>query len=139
MDKRLKLFWKVVFVIGSGFVVQQMLKRSQARHKVDISPKMPFDTVKVMSNIVLPPEAFVDEEESLSYSNGAHLHHDDLTEISGLDDEAVRALNAMGITRFVDLARANAMEIYQELADLPASLEKIESWIHAARERVTSQ
>lgn len=141
MEKRLKSIWKLALIIGGGIALQQLLKRNQPRNTPP-TPQPSSDTMRVMSNIVLPPEAFWNDEEPVphppGYTNGAHLHQDDLTEISNIDDAAAHALQELGITRFVDLARADATDLYKELADLPASYERIEGWISAAKERVTS-
>lgn len=142
MEKRLKSLLKLVFVIGSGIVLQQLLKRNQSQTHSQATPYPPDGAMRVMSNIVLPPEAFTDEvvvPHPPTYTNGAHLHTDDLTEINDINAEAARALQELGITRFVDLARADAMDLYRELVDLPASFERIKSWISAAKERVASR
>lgn len=139
MDKRLKQLWKLVLVVGGGLILQQLLKRQQSSSQPQpmTPPPSQEPTLRVMSNIVLPPEAFLHEDNG-TYTNGAHIQADNLTELPNLGHDAVEALSHMGITRFVELANADAMDLYRELADLPATYEQIEHWIQAAKERVTS-
>lgn len=142
MEKGLKSLLKLAVIIGGGIILQYLFKRSQSHANNQTIPYPPNGAMRVTSPIVLPPEAFSDDivvPHPPKYTNGAHLPTDDLTEIDSINVEAAQALQKMGITRFVDLARANAIDLYQELADLPASYELIEHWISAAKERVTSR
>lgn len=108
--------------------------------------------------ITLPPEAFVDVDaampsediiirsEKISTSDNekkpakpkaksapSATSVDDLTAITGIGPKTIETLNAMGISTFAALAKADADAIKENLSRV--SLATIKGWIKAAKEK----
>ena len=154
MAKTLKSLFLFLGAVGSSVLIGWWLTKRQTQPRPSFAPApQPFSpsanaspTVRVMSEIVLPPEAFENIDEKAveapktppSQATAAEkaAPQPGLEQIKGIGPKTLEALTAIGIHQVSDLAAAEAQDLKNRLANSRASLNQIEQWILAAKETI---
>lgn len=152
MGKTLKSLFFFLGAFGSSVAIGWWLSKRQPQSRPSFphapQPFMPAadssPVVRVMSEIVLPPEAFENiDEKTITPPASEHSETDStakaasqpaLAQIKGIGPKTLEALTAIGIHNVSDLAAAEAEDIKNRLNNSRISLNQIEQWILAAKE-----